>query len=231
MFLQALIIFPMKLHISSKKSKRRKSKRRVTAVHSPSYCTEFCLELQQEIDRDSSRYIRHSLRAYNSASSSTSVSPSPAASRAPSPKSSHLPAKITAAYAEINELSQEKCVLAQRMIDLVSRTRARLDADLTKVRVLQGEIPDQAISARLTRTPTLVSTPLLDAEVYSGSSRNPASQISESLRTALGVSASMPDMRQQVPLAPVLPAASAASISAGPIQKSAYVHASPCPVR
>ncbi|KAJ7456590.1 hypothetical protein FB451DRAFT_1276513 [Mycena latifolia] len=179
-------------------------------------------ELQQEIDRDSARYIRHSLRAHSSASSSTSVSPSPAASRAPSPKSSHLPAKIASAYAEINELSAEKCVLAQRMIDLISRTRARLDADLTKVRVLQGEIPDQSISARVARTPTLASIPVLE-EVYSGSSRNPASQISESLRTALGASVSMPDMRQQVPIAPVLPAT--ASMSAGPAQKKRRVTA------
>ncbi|KAJ7693648.1 hypothetical protein B0H17DRAFT_1059382 [Mycena rosella] len=179
-------------------------------------------ELQQEIDRDSSRYIRHSLRAYNSASSSTSVSPSPAASRAPSPKSSHLPAKISAAYAEINELSAEKCLLAQRMIDLVSRTRARLDADLTKVRVLQGEIPDQSISARLARAPSVTSSPVIE-DIYSGSSRNPASQIGESLRTALGASASMPDIRQQVPIAPVLP--SAASISAGPVQKKRRITA------
>ncbi|KAJ6604202.1 hypothetical protein DFH09DRAFT_967389 [Mycena vulgaris] len=181
-------------------------------------------ELQQEIDRDSARYIRHSLRAGNSASASaSSVSPSPAASRAPSPKSSHLPAKINAAYAEIGELSAEKCVLAQRMIDLVSRTRARLDADLTKVRVLQGEIPDQSISARVSRAPSLVSVPLFEGDVYSGSSRNPASQISESLRTALGVSVSMPDIRQQVPITPVLP--TAASISAGPVQKKRRVTA------
>ncbi|KAJ7462786.1 hypothetical protein B0H11DRAFT_2054324 [Mycena galericulata] len=179
-------------------------------------------EIQQEIDRDSSRYIRHSLRASNSASSSSSVSPSPAASRAPSPKSMLLPAKINAAYAEINEISAEKIQLAQRIIDLVSRTRARLDADLTKVRVLQGEIPDQSITAR-TRAPSVSNTPLLEAEVYSGASRNPASQISESLRTALAGSASMPDMRQQIPIPPVLPAS--ASMSAGPPQKKRRVTA------
>ncbi|KAJ7124735.1 hypothetical protein C8R43DRAFT_898879 [Mycena crocata] len=181
-------------------------------------------ELQQEIDKDSARYIRHSLKASNSAASSaTSVSPSPAASRAPSPKSMLLPGKISAAYAEINELSSEKCILAQRIIDLVSRTRARLDADLTKVRVLQGEIPDQSLSARVARAPSVTSTPLVEAEVYLGASRNPASQISENLRTALGGSASLPDMRQQVPLTPVL--ASSASISSGPLQKKRRITA------
>ncbi|KAJ7169478.1 hypothetical protein C8R46DRAFT_896488 [Mycena filopes] len=178
-------------------------------------------DLQQEIDRDSSRYIRHSLKASNSASSSTSVSPSPAASRAPSPKSMLLPGKISAAYAEINELSVEKIALAQRIIELVSRTRARLDADLTKVRVLQGELPEPTFAptgtSRVPRTPSAASVPLLETDnIYSGSARNPASQISESLRTALGASASLPDMRQQVPVAPVLPVA---SISAAPPQK------------
>jgi chromatin modification-related protein YNG2 len=162
------------------------------------------------------------LKASNSASSSSSVSPSPAASRAPSPKSALIPGKISAAYAEINDLSAEKIVLAQRIIDLVSRTRARLDADLTKVRVLQGEIPDQSFSARVPRTPSIASAPLLDAEIYVGASRNPASQISESLRTALGASASMPNIGQQVPLTPVMPAA--VSISAGPAQKSTYIY-------
>ncbi|KAJ7785891.1 hypothetical protein B0H16DRAFT_1488382 [Mycena metata] len=176
-------------------------------------------DLQQEIDRDSSRYIRHSLKASSSASSSTSVSPSPAASRAPSPKSMLLPGKISAAYAEINELSAEKIALAQRIIDLISRTRARLDVDLTKVRVLQGELPEPtfaptAAGGRVTRTPSTASVPLLETEnIYSGSSRNPASQIGDSLRAALGGSASLPDIRQ-VPITPVLP--TAASMSAGP---------------
>ncbi|KAJ7293750.1 hypothetical protein C8J57DRAFT_1444874, partial [Mycena rebaudengoi] len=176
-------------------------------------------ELQQEIDRDSAKYIRHSLRS-SSASSSATVSPSPSASRAPSPKSSLLPAKINAAYSEINELSTDKCALAQRIIELVARTRARLDADLTKVRVLQGEIPDQVISApsRLTRAPTLVSSPMVEADPYPLGMRNPAAQISESLRVALTSSASMPDIRQ-VPIPP--PLQHSASISAaGPAQKS-----------
>ncbi|KAJ7788042.1 hypothetical protein B0H14DRAFT_3892679 [Mycena olivaceomarginata] len=64
-------------------------------------------DLQAEIDRDSSRYIYHSLNVSNSASSSTSVSPSPAVSRAPSPKSTLIPGKISTAYAKIDKLSAE----------------------------------------------------------------------------------------------------------------------------
>ncbi|KAJ7275445.1 hypothetical protein B0H12DRAFT_260868 [Mycena haematopus] len=196
-------------------------------------------DLQAEIDRDSSRYIRHSLKASNSASSSTSVSPSPAASRPPSPRSMLTPAKISAAYAEINTLSAEKCTLAQRIIDLVARTRARLDADLTKVRVLQGEPLDQPpafsapatpmASTRLPRTPSAVGLPLVDGDVYVGASRNPASQISDSLRTALGASASMPEIRQ-VPVTPVAASASV-SLSGAPSQKKRRLTAAPTSIK
>ncbi|KAJ7865436.1 hypothetical protein B0H14DRAFT_410459 [Mycena olivaceomarginata] len=185
------------------------------------------LALQAEIDRDSSRYIRHSLNVSNSASSSTSVSPSPPVSRAPSPESTLIPGKISTAYAKIDKLSAEKCALAQRIIDLVSRTRARLDSDLTKVRALQGEPLKPAFaaatptasgsSARLPRTPSAVGSPMPEGEVYVGASRNPASQIRESLRTALGASTTMPDIQTQPPSA--TPVAAFASVSAGPSQK------------
>ncbi|KAJ7794477.1 hypothetical protein B0H14DRAFT_3114808 [Mycena olivaceomarginata] len=188
---------------------------------------QITLDLQAEIDRDSSRYIRHSFNVSNSASSSTSVSPSPAASRAPSPKSTLIPGEISIAYAKIDKLSTEKCALAQRIIDLVSRTRTRLDSDLAKVRALQGEPLEPAFaaatptasgsSARLLRTPSAVGSPMLEGEVYVGASRNPASQIRESLRTALGASTTMPDIQTQPPSA--TPVAAFASVSAGPSQK------------
>lgn len=53
-----------------------------------------------------------------------------------------LPEKIDAAYVELNNLSDEKIALARRLVELFMRTRARLDIDLSKVRVLQGEIPE-----------------------------------------------------------------------------------------
>ncbi|KAF8213505.1 hypothetical protein K438DRAFT_1956883 [Mycena galopus ATCC 62051] len=103
------------------------------------------------------------------------------------------PRQNITAYAEINELSAEKCALAQRIIDLVSRTRARLDSDLAK----QRAPPAHALGGGL---------PDVEGEVYIGASRNPASQIGESLRTALGASATMPDIRAQVPTTPVVTA-------------------------
>ncbi|KAK7064570.1 chromatin modification-related protein [Favolaschia claudopus] len=192
-------------------------------------------DLQAEIDRDSSRYIRHSLKAANSASSSSSVSPSPAASRAPSPKSMAIPGKISAAYAEINELSNEKIALAQRIIDLITRTRARLDSDLTKVRVLQGELPEQptfssasTTGMRLPRIPSAIGSPMIEADVYIGASRNPVSQLGESLRNALGASASMPEIRQQ---APATPTAVASASSVGPSNKKRRITAAPTSIK
>ncbi|KAJ6479907.1 hypothetical protein C8R47DRAFT_1322555 [Mycena vitilis] len=172
-------------------------------------------DLQIEIDRDSSRYIRHSLRASNAASSS-SASPSPGPPRPPSPKSQLIPAKIEAAYAQIDALSTEKCAIAQRIIDLIARNRARLDADLAKVRVLQGDVAEPSFVA-------LPSTPLVKAEIYSGSSRTPVSQVSESLRAALGASASVPDIRQTVPSTPS--SSASASILVGPVQKKRRITA------
>lgn len=152
-------------------------------------------ELQQEIDRDSARYIRHSIR------SSSSPTPTDPSQRAPSPKSVGLPAKIQTSYAEIHELSNEKCILAQRLIDLITRTRARLDADIVKVKYLQGEVPDTAVA--LSKASSAVS---LGVD-FGPSGRNPAQQISESLRNALA----NPSESRQGSATPVASAATAAT--------------------
>ncbi|KAJ3564240.1 hypothetical protein NP233_g8426 [Leucocoprinus birnbaumii] len=132
-------------------------------------------ELQQEIDKDSSRYIRHSIR------STSSPNPNDSSNRAPSPKTVGIPAKIQTSYAEIQELSNEKCLLAQRLIDLITRTRARLDADIVKVKYLQGEVPEPT-STSLGKAGSGVALGGVD---FGPSGRNPAQQISESLRNAL----------------------------------------------
>ncbi|TFK43877.1 hypothetical protein BDQ12DRAFT_702837 [Crucibulum laeve] len=102
--------------------------------------------LQQEIAKDQSRYIKHSLKsipAPSPSSKNSDVTPAPTLiGNGPKP---HLPGRISAAYAEIDKLSEQKMTLAQRIIELISRTRARLDSDLTRVRVLQGESPDEAL--------------------------------------------------------------------------------------
>ncbi|KAF5381051.1 hypothetical protein D9615_004035 [Tricholomella constricta] len=165
-------------------------------------------ELQQDIDKDSAKYIRHSIRA----SSSVPSSPS---SRAPSPKSTALPAKIEAAYAEINQLSAEKIILAQTLIDLITRTRARLDSDLAKVRILQGETVDyaSALGSSLSAMPGLGIAGLTD--------RNSAAQVSESLRNALTSTPTIPDLRHTP-----APSLSLSSGSVGPAQKKRRLAAS-----
>jgi chromatin modification-related protein YNG2 len=79
----------------------------------------------------------------------------------------------------MDELSNEKCILAQRLIDLITRTRARLDADIVKVKYLQGETPDSTSVLG-----KVVSSAALGLD-FGPSGRNPAQQISESLRNAL----------------------------------------------
>ncbi|EAU80706.1 hypothetical protein CC1G_08313 [Coprinopsis cinerea okayama7 len=124
-------------------------------------------ELQNEIDKDSARYIRHSLRA----TATPLQTPTPNA-RAPSPKSAAIPGKISAAYEEIQVLAGEKAELAQKLIEIIQRTRTRLDVELNKVRVLQGEPVD------------FLATPGKPA-ASNDALKNPALAVTESLRNAL----------------------------------------------
>jgi hypothetical protein len=117
------------------------------------------------------------------------VTPPSPSSPAPSPKSVLIPAKITASFAEIQELATEKCALAERLIEIISRTRSKLDVDIAKVRTLQGEPPElvaATVGKPLATHPTLVAAESLSLP---GSMRNlnPAYAIGESLRNALGV--------------------------------------------
>lgn len=111
-------------------------------------------ELLQEITKETSRYIRHSLRSGTGAPLST--------------KDEQIPQKIDQSYAEVDKLSQEKIQLADRLGTLIQRARTRLDYDLRRVLILQGEDPGQ---------PAFVST-----------SRNPIQEMNESLRIAIAES-------------------------------------------
>ncbi|TFK25299.1 hypothetical protein FA15DRAFT_364806 [Coprinopsis marcescibilis] len=129
---------------------------------------KWLLELQTEIDKDSSKYIRHYLRQ---------TAPIP---RDQSPKSAVIPGKISAAYLEIHTLATEKQELAEKLIELIERTRTRLDIELNKVRVLQGEPVVESYST--------LTTPIATTPVFSPNSepfKNPALAVTESLRNAL----------------------------------------------
>ncbi|KAF4618527.1 hypothetical protein D9613_009709 [Agrocybe pediades] len=167
------------------------------------HCDNRTQELQQEIEKDSTKYIRHSRRSTSTSSSSPS---------SPSPKSSSLPARITASYTEIQTLTQEKCQLAERLIQIITRTRSKLDVELTKVMTLQGDSPE-TISATITaaskppttlpqQQPQLTMNGNSNMEGLGAPGKNPALAISESLRNALA-------------MAP-LPAVSVAAAAAAP---------------
>ena len=53
---------------------------------------------------------------------------------------------IQAHYDEVDKLTREKESLAERIVQLVMRTKARLDCDLNRILVLQGE-GDLAVQA------------------------------------------------------------------------------------
>lgn len=116
-------------------------------------------ELQQEIQKESAKYIRHSLRG------SSATPPQPL-----SAKDLTIPQVLDSSYAEISRLGSEKEALAQRLVALIARARARLDHDLSKVLVLQGE-PESG----------------MQTNYYFGASRNPVQQINESLRNAITI--------------------------------------------
>ena len=90
-----------------------------------------------------------------------------------------IPVKISTSYAEIQELASEKFALAQQFIELLLKTCARLDIDIVKVKILQGESPDTLTVASRSSTRPLAST--LTLENFSAVARNPTLANSESL--------------------------------------------------
>jgi hypothetical protein len=160
------------------------------------------LELQQEIDKDSAKYILHSRQASSASTSLPSPSSPTLSSKTP------IPEKISASYAEIQELATEKCALAQQLIELLSKTRSRLDIDIVKVKMLQGESPDTPTVVSRSGARPLAATPTLENSGVI--SRNPALAISESLRNAFALT-SAADSPSVTPPAPSGPATKSTS--------------------
>ncbi|KAF9072007.1 hypothetical protein BDP27DRAFT_1401140 [Rhodocollybia butyracea] len=129
-------------------------------------------ELQSQIDSDGARWIKHTLRG---AANSVSASPTKSVS--------HLPAKINESYVEIDRLSEEKLALAERVVDLITRTCTRLDVDLDRTRVLQGDTSSDIIRGRsVSVTPSVSAMPGIPLAVH------PAVAIGESLKQVLNPS-------------------------------------------
>lgn len=85
------------------------------------------IELQQEINAVGAKYIRHSVKSANGSSQLSN-------------KDTNIPSIVKANYVEIDQLAVEKEKLAERIVQLINRARARLEHDLHKVLILQGEV-------------------------------------------------------------------------------------------
>lgn len=109
----------------------------------------------QDIAKESSKYIRHSSRPGSL-----------------SPKDVSIPQVIKDTYDKIDQIADEKLVLAQRVVDLITRARARLDYDLSRVLIQQGEDPAAV------NHPSAVS-------ISSIPKRHAVQEIRESLRSAI----------------------------------------------
>ena len=166
------------------------------------------VELQHEIDRDSARYIRHSLKASGSGSSSSSSSVPPS----PSSKLIQIPAKISSAYTEIQELAEEKEELARRLVALIERAQTRLDIELAKVRALSGDTTDYS---------NLVPKPLAGLSASMDSIKNPALSMTESLKNALA-GTPISEQRQTTPLQPSSPVST--SVAGSNSHKRQFMH-------
>ena len=163
-------------------------------------------EIQQDLTKESSKHVRHALRH-------ASRPPSPPAAAASSGSSGPTPngvngedglERIAAGHAELERLASERVVLAKRVVALVTRTRTRLEGDLVRIGVLQGEVDVKVATGAATptmatmaaaaaaaattttaTTMTAMATTTPPPEMYVLHGRNPAVAISESLRHAL----------------------------------------------
>ncbi|KAH9482309.1 hypothetical protein JR316_0004407 [Psilocybe cubensis] len=158
-----------------------------------------CQELLQDISKDQSKYIKAALKQSSAPSTPTANSTSKSRTASPitsmptnSHSKAHLPARITSAYAEIDVLTNEKVEIAQRIMNLLTRTRARLDSDLAKVRTLQGEPAVDIRSSYVTATNQLRSASPYGVKRQDVSiGLSPVIQIGDNLRNA--VNAAQPD--------------------------------------
>jgi hypothetical protein len=153
------------------------------------------LDIQQEIQKEASKYIRHTLRNVQAQAQNGTSVPSPIPTKE---KDALLPAKIQTSYAEIDKLAVEKLELAQRIVELITRARARLDYDLSKVLILQGDPPDVVGLGGS-------SSGLSGHGSFTLGGRNPVNQINESLRNAIAGSTGLGGLGpgDVLPLSPV----------------------------
>lgn len=151
------------------RSKETQSQGPSTVLASP-FPSNAVPELQQEIAKDSHKYIRHAIRSEFETMGKDKLSPPPPTE------------KIKQAQKMLSIIADEKISLAERIVELLSRKRSRLDYDLGRVLVLQGEPDPAAVVAGAAPLTSTGGTPAGSGYVLGG--RNPAAHINESLRNA-----------------------------------------------
>lgn len=139
--------------------------------------------------RDQARYVKSALKSVPSFSFSTPAfqnSSSPTSTPTGTNSKLHLPERIASTCAEIAVLDDEKIVLAQNLIRLLSLAKARLDVDFVKVKTLQGEpIDDNKTPSRsFSQSSQLQPSVSLDKRSDAMSGINSIVQINQSLRNA-----------------------------------------------
>lgn len=129
----------------------------VTLVASSSHTFQF-IELQESINKESSRYLRHSLRSANPSSAPTPNSSGVGSSSGSfTVKDEQIPDRVQHDYDELEKLANEKIRLTEKLNSLIARTRARLDHDLKKVLILQGDLDPNHPPPTLSAAPTLAA--------------------------------------------------------------------------
>lgn len=106
------------------------------------------------INKDSGKYIRHSLRSTNSNASTPTPNGNGSSLGAFTAKDEQTPDKVKHDYAEIDRLTVDKVRLCEKLNALIARVRVRLDHDLKKVLILQGDLDPSKSTPALTATPS-----------------------------------------------------------------------------
>ncbi|KAG2156386.1 hypothetical protein DEU56DRAFT_906541 [Suillus clintonianus] len=140
-------------------------------------------EIQNDLAKEAHKYMRHSLRSDGADLTSKEKD------KITTPPTE----KLKDAQEKLSALSDEKIAIASRIVDLLSRKRARLEYDLGRVLVLQGETDPAAVFAgAATSTPVSVSGLGSGTAGYVLGGRNPVAQINESLRNAFAGGTAIP---------------------------------------
>ncbi|KAG2110746.1 hypothetical protein BD769DRAFT_1495291 [Suillus cothurnatus] len=132
-------------------------------------------DIQNDLAKEAHKYMRHCLRSDGTDAALKEKDKTPV-----------VPIeKLKDAQEKLSALSDAKIALASRIVDLLSRKRARLEYDLGRVLVLQGETdPASVFAGAAASTPVSVSGLGSGTAGYVLGGRNPAAQINESLRNA-----------------------------------------------